>query len=332
MGKGEVKIKDLIVKEGEKVNHWFTIGQMLDGSPYRVPLIVINGKKPGPKLLVGACVHGDEVLGTEAIKTIAKKISPEELSGIFIGAPIINIAAYMTLARVDKLETPIGDNSMSGLWDSGSAEGSMTERAAAFFREEVLPSVEYYIDIHSSATGSYNSPRAIVAGDFVELDPVVRKRIDEIGVGCNYEVVFKPKSASWKGMYFPPRTFFESRGIAKIVLETGGAPTISDVEAIREGIYNIMKQIKMIPGEPHLKNKQTYCSRLIAIRSNTGGIFRFTAQLRDRVKKGQKLGEITDVFDNVVEEIIAPEDGILVKIATTAAVYTGIRLIVLAVP
>jgi predicted deacylase len=326
-----IKIRDITVEPGAKEHVWITIGQMLDGSPYRIPLILINGKKPGPKLLVGACVHGDEVIGTEAIKTVAKTLTPDDISGWFIGAPITNIASYLSLARVDLLETPIGENNMSAKWRTGTLDGSMTERAAAFFRDEVISLAEYYVEIHSSAQGSFNSPRAIICGDYAEIDPVVRKRVDEIGVACNFEVIFKPETTAWKGMYFPPSTFFEESGVAKIVLETGAAPTITDVETIREGIRNIMKQTKMIPGEPNLKNEQTYCGRLMALRADSGGIFRATAQLRDRVKQGDKLGEVTDVFDNVIEEIIAPADGIVVKIATTAAVYSGIRLLVLSV-
>jgi len=326
-----IKIRETKVEPGSKEHIHVTIGHMLDGSPYRIPLILINGKKPGPKLLVGACVHGDEVIGTEAIKTVAKALAPDDISGWFIGAPITNIASYLSLARVDTLETPIGDNNMSGKWKGGTLQGSMTERAAAFFRDEVIPNAEYYIEIHSSASGSLNSPRAIICGDYAQIDPVVRKRVDDIGRACNFEVIFKPETTSWKGMYFPPSTFFEERGVAKIVLETGGAPTIADVETIRYGIYNIMKQIKMLPGEPESKNTQVYCGRLMAVRANEGGIFRSSTQLRDRVKEGDKLGEVTDVFDNVIEEIFAPSDGIVVKIATTAAVYSGIRLIVLAV-
>lgn len=326
-----IKIRETAVAPGEKEHIWVPIGQMLDGSPYRIPLILINGKEPGPKLLVGACVHGDEVVGTEAVKTVAKTLTPDNVSGWFIGAPITNIASYLSIARVDLLETPIGDNDLSKKWQTGTLEGSMTERAAAFFRDEIISQVEYYIEIHSSALGSFNSPRAIICGDYAEIDPLVRKRADEIGKACNFEVIFKPAATSWKGMYFSPSTFFEQKGVARIILETGGAPTIADVETIREGIYNIMKQIKMIAGEPNLKNTQTYCGRLLALRADAGGIFRSSAKLRDRVKKGDKLGEVTDIFDNVLEEIIAPSDGIVVKIATTAAVYSGIRLIVLAV-
>jgi len=329
----EITIRDLTVKPGEKAQHWFTIGQMLDGSPYRVPLIVINGNNPGPKLFVGACVHGDEVIGTEAIKTIAKRLTPKEVSGVLIGAPIINIAAYMTLARVDKLETPIGNNDMSGeSWQNSTAGGSMSQRSSAFFRDEVIPFAEYMIDIHSSATGSVNSPRAIIFSEFDHIDPTVRERLRALGVACNFEVIFQPKQTSWEGMYFAPKTFFEEKGIAKIVLETGGAPTLDDVDTMRGGITNIMKHIKMIPGEPDLSNTQTYCSKLIAVRANKGGIFRCTVKLQDRVKKGDKLGEITDIFDNVVEEVVAPSEGIVVKIATTATVYTGIRVIALSVP
>ncbi len=334
MGNDTITIRNLTVKPGEKIQEWIEIGQMLDGSPYRVPLIIINGNNPGPKLFVGACVHGDEVIGTEAIKTIAKKLTPDDISGLFIGAPIINIAAYMTLARVDKLETPIGNNDMSGDgWQKSSSAGSMSQRSTAFFRDEVIiPNAEYMIDIHSSASGSINSPRAIVCSEFDHLDPTVRERTREIGVACNYNVIFQPKQTAWEGMYFVPKTFFEEKGIAKIVLETGGAPTLVDVDTIRTGITNIMKQIKMIPGEPDLSNTQAYCSKLIAIRANKGGIFRSTVKLEDRVKKGDKLGEITDIFDNVVEEVVTPSEGIVVKIATTATVYTGIRVIALSVP
>ncbi len=332
MGNEAIRIREVTAAPGERKDAWFTLGHMLDGSPYRIPLILINGHNPGPKMLVGACVHGDEVIGTEAVKTVAKTLNPKELSGWYIGAPITNIASYLSLARVDTLETPIGDNNMSGKWRSGTLEGTMTERAAAFFRDEVISEVEYYIEIHSSASGSFNSPRAIICGDYADIDPVVRKRIDDIGRACNFEVIFKPAATSWKGMYFPPSTFFEERGVAKIILETGGAPTITDVETIREGIFNIMKQLKMIPGEPNLKNKQEYCGRLMAVRADKGGIFRTAVDLRDHVKEGDKLGEVTDVFDNVIEEITAPCGGVVVKIATTAAVYSGIRLIVLAVP
>lgn len=333
MGNRVIKIREITVNPGEKVQEWVEIGQMLDGSAYRVPLIVINGKNPGPKLFVGACVHGDEVIGTEAIKTIAKKLTADEISGIFIGAPIINIASYMTLARVDKLETPIGNNDMSGEgWQKSTNSGSMSQRSSAFFRDEVIPFAEYMIDIHSSAAGSINSPRAIIYSEFDHLDKTVRERMREIAKACNFEVIFQPKETSWEGMYFAPKTFFEEKGIAKIVLETGGAPTLNDVDTIRGGITNIMKHIKMIPGEPNLSNTQTYCSKLIAVRANKGGIFRTAVKLRARVKKGDKLGEITDIFDDVVEEVVSPSEGIVVKIATTAPVYTGIRVIALTVP
>jgi|WetSurMetagenome_2_1015567.scaffolds.fasta_scaffold248982_1 uncharacterized protein len=333
MSGGAIKVRDIIVNPGEKRHAYVTLGQMVDGSPYRIPLILINGTKPGPRLLVSACVHGDEVIGTEAIKTIAKTLTPENMAGCFIGVPITNIASYLSLARVDLLETPVGDNDMSSKWRTATLEGSMTERAAAFFTKELVPQAEYYIEIHSSAQGSFNCPRAIVySGDFAEIDPEIRKKEDHLAKACNFEVIFKPTKATWKGMYFTPTPFFENVGVARIILETGGAPTIVDVETIREGISNIMKEIRMIPGEASNSNEQVYCPRLMAVRANSGGIFRSTVKLRDRVKKGEKLGEVTDIFDNITEELTAPEDGIVVKVATAAAVYTGIRLIVLAIP
>ena len=158
-------------------------------------------------------------------------------------------------------------------------------------RDEVTPLVDSYIDIHSSAVGSLNSPRAIICGDFSKIDPAVRKRCDEMADACNIEVIFKPAQETWKGMYFQLVPFFESRGVAKIVIETGCAPTLLEVDVIREGIYNIMKQTQMIAGAPSKSNEQVYCGGLVAIRSNSGGIFRSTVKLRDWVKAGDKLGK-----------------------------------------
>jgi len=56
-----------------------------------VPVLVVNGVKPGPTLCLTAAVHGDELNGIEIVRRIVHEINPENLSGSVIGVPIVNM-------------------------------------------------------------------------------------------------------------------------------------------------------------------------------------------------------------------------------------------------
>src|SRR5437773_573824 len=59
-----------------------------------VPVIVINGTKPGPKLALVAGSHGTEYASIIALEKLAHRISPDALSGIVIIVPLINLASF----------------------------------------------------------------------------------------------------------------------------------------------------------------------------------------------------------------------------------------------
>ena len=121
-------------------------------------------------------------------------------------------------------------------------------------------------------------------------------------------------------------------GIPDIILETGAAPTTEDVDSILYGIDNVLKHLKMIPGEPAKKNKQIFIDRLVAFRAQNGGMFRLIAKMCDHVKKGDVIGEVTNLFNEVVETIRATEDGVIIKAATSALISTGVRAAVIGTP
>ena len=59
-----------------------------------VPVIVLNGKGPGPVLCLTAAVHGDELNGIEVVRRVLDDIDVEELNGAVIGVPIVNIQGF----------------------------------------------------------------------------------------------------------------------------------------------------------------------------------------------------------------------------------------------
>ena len=78
-----VTIMGLTVEAGQRKRGEIHVAYMADGQPLVVPFWVINGMKPGTKLLLSAMTHGDAVIGAEAIyrtmETIDETIWPEEI-------------------------------------------------------------------------------------------------------------------------------------------------------------------------------------------------------------------------------------------------------------
>jgi len=310
------------------------VGEFWDNSPVNMPVMILNGAGEGPVVYMQSAVHGNEVVGTEAIKRVMTSLDPKKVNGTIIGIPVVNVPAYLENARINLMEAPAGDNDLSGIIRKGGiVQGPQSQVIANLLHEKIFPRVEYVFDLHSSAPGTFNYARAIVVGEHIEIPKALRDKCMALAVACNYEFVFKPAKQAWTGMYFAPGSMFEIKyGIPAVILETGAAPTTDDVESILYGIDNLLKHLKVIPGEPAKKNKQIFVDRLVAVRAQRGGMFRLMAKMCDHVKKGDVIGEVTNLFNEVVETIRAPEEGVIIKVATSALICTGIRAVVIATP
>jgi len=318
---------------GTLAKGFIKVGEFFDNSPVNMPVMILNGGGEGPTVLMMSAIHGNEVVGTEAIKRIITSLDPKKVSGTIVGIPVVNIPAYLQNSRVNLMESPAGDNDLGNMLKAGVIQGPQSQSIANVLHEKIFKKVEYVIDLHSSAPGSYNYPRAIVIGDYVKVPQTLKDKCNALAEACNFEIIFKPGGLKWEGMYFDPYTIFESMyGIPSIILETGAAPTTEDLESLLYGIDNILKHLKMILGEPAKKNKQVYVDRLVAFRAKNGGMFRLIVKMGARVKKGDVIGEVTNLFNEVVETIRATEEGIVIKTATSALMATGVRAAVIGTP
>lgn len=74
-----------------------------DGSAFEIPVMIVNGAKPGPNLWVQGCIHGDEYDGAWAVVELVNSLDPAELSGAFIGMPALNIGGFQARQRTNPL-------------------------------------------------------------------------------------------------------------------------------------------------------------------------------------------------------------------------------------
>ena len=102
----------------------------------------IQGRRPGPHLLITAGVHGDEWEPIVAARELATQMNAGEFAGLLTIVPIANERAYRSGRRVGE------DGLDLARTCPGRADGSTTERIAhelsALIRE-----ADYYIDLHT---------------------------------------------------------------------------------------------------------------------------------------------------------------------------------------
>ena len=92
--KGKIRLLGTDVPAGTRKRLTWTSGAAMEGFATPVPVIVINGKGPGPVLCITAALHGDELNGIEVTRRVLDDIDVEELNGAVIGVPIVNIQGF----------------------------------------------------------------------------------------------------------------------------------------------------------------------------------------------------------------------------------------------
>src|SRR5215216_905797 len=84
-----VHIRDIVAKPGTRASGFMTVGET-PTEPVRVPLVVVHGHRPGPRLCLTAGVHAAEYPGIDAVMQTVQSLDPPELAGTVIAVPVVN--------------------------------------------------------------------------------------------------------------------------------------------------------------------------------------------------------------------------------------------------
>jgi predicted deacylase len=122
-------------------------------------------------------------------------------------------------------------------------------------------------------------------------------------------------------------------GIPAMDVESGELGGVDDpyVDPITDGALNVMRELKMIAGEPDLPPNPLFISDRARVYSAHDGIWYANAlvQAGDYVSEGTHLGRITDYHGNELETITAPASGILLILFGTPPVNEGDNIVVI---
>jgi predicted deacylase len=287
-----------------------------------VPLTVINGAEPGPTLLLSAGIHGTEYPGIKAAQIMAQETDPSRLAGRMM---IVHCANVPMFNAITAFVNPIdhinfnrifpGEPKSTGFYGPGSISHHVTN----FIYEQVMKRSTHFIDLHGGDLPEHVPLFSISfeMGD-EEKDLVTRNMLKYTLADF---VDLRPQGGSLTTTGAASRA-----GIPHTLIESGGGGVLRKefVDRHFRGVRNIMRYLGMLEGTPEEPtNQRTMDGRRAGLRAKRGGLFMSFVEAGEVVAEGQVIGEITNAFGEVVEELRSPIGGVVTIINFPAAKNVG---------
>ena len=280
--------------------------ELFAGVPVSAPVLVVNGKFPGPTLCLTAAVHGDELNGIEVVRRVLHNLDPEKLSGAVIGVPIVNLQGFRRGSRY------LPDRRDLNRYFPGNPNGSAASRIAHSFFTEIVAHCSALIDLHTGSFERANLPQ--LRADL--RDP----EIVTLTQGFGATVILHSDPA--KGTLRHAATL---AGIPAVTLEAGG-PSELELKEVKHGVKGIetllhtlgmVKKIRLWGEAEPVYYRSTW------VRANRGGILLADVSLGSTVREGDLLGTITDPMNNASSKLYSPHAGRIIGMARNQVVMPG---------
>jgi len=286
------------VRPGEKATIDIPITKLYTHTPVALPVHVIHGRKPGPRLFISAAIHGDELNGVEIIHRLLERSVLKRLRGTLLAIPIVNIHGFVQHSRY------LPDRRDLNRTFPGSSKGSLAARLAHIFMEQVVNRCTHGIDIHTGAIHRDNLPQIRANLDDEETLLLAKA----FGVPVLINSTLRDGSL---------REAAAEQGMPMLLYEAGEALRFNEV-AIRAGVrglLNVMRQLEMLPPSKRPRKKKiepTVARATTWLRAPGSGILRHIAKLGTTVTRGDIVGTIVDPLGERTVDIEAPFNGIVI--------------------
>ncbi len=305
---------------GQKATGYIQVPAGVDPAT-EIPVIVVNGAKPGPTLALLAGAHGTEYASIIALVRLAQEADPSGLSGALIVVPLLNIASFRE--KVPHVN-PVDGKNMNRLYP-GKPDGTQTERALSAITKQVLERCDYLIDFHGGDLDenlrqySYWADTGNDHLDNVSRGMVLAFGFDHIIIQHNH-----PSDPRPSGVTTITRQA-QNLGKPAIAVEAGHAGTThaEDVDALARGSLNVMRHLKMLPGVVTPVEHPLWIGRYAVVASDRDGIFFPLVTPEAYVKQGMRIGYMTDYFGNKIWDVTSPLSGVVIYIGAVPSMKKG---------
>ncbi|MDT8367798.1 MAG: succinylglutamate desuccinylase/aspartoacylase family protein [Longimicrobiales bacterium] len=298
------------IEPGQRQRIEIRVARFVTGEWVSLPVEVIHGAQPGPVVWMSGAIHGDELDGVEIARVVSAGLSPAELRGTVFSIPIVNIFGFIQASRY------LPDRRDLNRSFPGSAEGSMAGRLAWLFTTEIVDRSDWGIDLHCGSGERENLPQ--IRCDLT--DPETRAVAEAFSPALLIDN---------KGPEGSLRRVALERGARVLVYEGGeaGRFTPASIRSGIDGTLRMLHTLGMIDEAPPAAAAPRKVSSTHWVRASRSGIIRLDVELGDEVRKGRKIGEITEILGGGQKVVRASNTGMVMGRRVSPLVYQGEALV-----
>lgn len=288
---------------GQLHRFWFRVADTSIGQGWYVPVIVVKGVRSGPRLLITAGIHGDELNGISVIHRLSKRVDAATLSGTIVMIPGLNTPGLLHHTREFTPSAGTADNLNRLMPGDVGATSDSQRYAGRLWSRLMRPNADTAIDLHTQSRGTAypmyafaETRRAreiamLVAPDILKIDPgekgTVENELNHVGVPAITLELGRPE-------------MFDAAMITRAV----------------EGIERVMVDLKMVALAPAATVTPFVVNQIVPVRTIRGGYATLAVTLGQDVEKDQLIATVSDPFGRMVETVHAPVSGRINTLAT----------------
>jgi predicted deacylase len=298
-------IAGIAVAPGETAELRLKVAESYTAEPVTVPVTVVRGA-PGPTVFITATVHGDELNGVGILRGLLNDTDFGALKGTLLAVPVVNVPGFLNQDR------RLPDRRDLNRSFPGSRRGSLTARLAESLFREIIRKSDFGIDLHTAGGERTNYPQ--VRADLAS--PGVAELANAFG--CALIVAGAGPEGSL-------RRAAVTAGVPTIVYEAGSARRLErPVIAVGiAGVLNVLRHLRMMPGEPAAPPLRLLIERTQWIRSKTGGILDLRVDLGQPLRRGHPISVNTNPFGREKSLLKAPYAGLVLGLTQLPLVHPG---------
>ena len=281
-----------------------------------IPATLICGRLPGKTITISAGVHSREYIGIEALIRLAQELTPEMTRGTILLLHCCNYKGFL-LRSADVM--PQDGKNLNRVFP-GAADGTPTQKLAAFLESEIIGHTDYLVDLHSGGFCEALTPHVYYHGAAAPNVCAVSRRIAELS-GAEYLV----RSETKNGFY----SHAGQCGVPAIILERGGCGLLQEEEVQQDlaDVKNILRGLGFLQDLPAKIFPHRLAQNGHYLNAPASGCWYPKKQPGDRLKTGELLGEIRRIYGETLFRISAEADGVLLYQTASLGIKAGTPMI-----
>jgi hypothetical protein len=280
-----------------------------------VPLVEVTGSHAGPLLTVIAGVHGCEYASMDGVRRWLRELETRDISGRVRAVPVLNVSAFA--ARTPFVVPEDGKNLNRCF--PGDPAGTLADRLAYDAFTQLITGSDAYIDAHCGDMVEALQPFALY-----EAGPA-EDRAHALATAYRLPYVIRQVAGPDRAVSGTSSGAAAAAGIPAITAEAGECGLVQEhaVALHVAGLNSVLEMLGMAEPEPGApaQPEQTQLARFLWLRCKDAGWWEPTIKAGEAVSAGQVIGTVSTLDGGgLLEEIVAPADGVIIFLTSSPAV------------